>query len=190
LLALLVGLGVGRFAYPPLIPALVEHRWFSVAQADYLGAVNLGGYVLGALAASYAGHRLRPATVIRWAMLATGFSYLVCFRPLGFAWFFFWRMVAGAAGAALMVFGPPSILARTPPARRGWVGGLIFAGVGTGIMLTGTVIPALLARGLPFAWLALGTAAVVVAAATWNVWAQTAPPPAAAVTRGHRARPK
>jgi hypothetical protein len=43
---LLVSNGIGRFGYPPLIPALVAARWFTVTQADYLGAANLTGYIL------------------------------------------------------------------------------------------------------------------------------------------------
>src|SRR5215207_7251621 len=41
LCAILVGIGLARFAYTPLIPALVEAGWFTPAQAAYLGAANL-----------------------------------------------------------------------------------------------------------------------------------------------------
>jgi hypothetical protein len=49
LCALLVGIGLARFAYTPLIPALIDAQWFSAAQAAYLGAANLAGYLAGAL---------------------------------------------------------------------------------------------------------------------------------------------
>ena len=49
--AVLVGLGLARFAYTPLIPALIDAQWFTPAQAAYLGAANLAGYLAGALAA-------------------------------------------------------------------------------------------------------------------------------------------
>ena len=39
--ACLVGIGLARFAYTPLIPALIAAEWFSPAQAAYLGAANL-----------------------------------------------------------------------------------------------------------------------------------------------------
>jgi hypothetical protein len=41
LLANLVGIGLARFAYSPLIPALVAEGWFSASAAAYLGAANL-----------------------------------------------------------------------------------------------------------------------------------------------------
>jgi hypothetical protein len=50
LCAILVGIGLARFAYTPLIPALVEAGWFTPAEAAYLGAANLAGYLAGALA--------------------------------------------------------------------------------------------------------------------------------------------
>jgi hypothetical protein len=48
LCASLVGLGLARFAYTPLIPALIAAKWFSPAEAVYLGAANLAGYLAGA----------------------------------------------------------------------------------------------------------------------------------------------
>ena len=49
LCALLVGIGLARFAYTPLLPALVDGNWFSTSQAAYLGAANLAGYLAGAV---------------------------------------------------------------------------------------------------------------------------------------------
>ena len=59
LCAALVGIGLGRFAYTPLIPALIEAEWFSAFDVVYLGAANLAGYLAGALAARPASARLR-----------------------------------------------------------------------------------------------------------------------------------
>ncbi len=49
LCALLVGIGLARFAYTPLLPALVYGNWVSTSQAAYLGAANLAGYLAGAV---------------------------------------------------------------------------------------------------------------------------------------------
>src|ERR1700738_324685 len=57
LCASLVGLGLARFAYTPLIPALITAKWFSPAEAVYLGAANLAGYLAGALIARELGKR-------------------------------------------------------------------------------------------------------------------------------------
>lgn len=49
LCASLVGLGLARFAYTPLIPAIIAAKWFSPSDVVYLGAANLAGYLAGAL---------------------------------------------------------------------------------------------------------------------------------------------
>lgn len=51
LCASLVGIGFARFAFTPLLPALIEAEWFAPSQAVYLGAANLAGYLAGALLA-------------------------------------------------------------------------------------------------------------------------------------------
>ena len=57
-IALAVAMGVGRFAYTPLIPPLVTQHWFSPSQAAYLGAANLAGYLAGALGSAVAARRI------------------------------------------------------------------------------------------------------------------------------------
>ncbi len=48
---LLVGMGLGRFSYSPLIPALIESGTLTAAEAGSVGASNFAGYLIGALAA-------------------------------------------------------------------------------------------------------------------------------------------
>lgn len=168
--ALLAGIGLGRFGYPPLIPALVQQHWFTAAQAAYLGSANLAGYLVGAIFASRLAHRWRTSTLLRSAMLATAASFAACVFPYRFAWFAFWRLISGAAGAVLMVLTVPAVLALTEPKRRGRVAGVMFTGIGAGIVLAGTLIPALVRWSLPAAWAILGAAAALLAAITWPLW--------------------
>ena len=51
LCATLVGIGLARFAYTPLILPLITEGWFAPSQAAYLGAANLAGYLAGAVLA-------------------------------------------------------------------------------------------------------------------------------------------
>src|SRR6476660_8805019 len=69
LCASLVGLGLARFAYTPLIPALISAKWFSPADAVYLGAANLAGYLAGALIARDLGARFGAVRALRGMML-------------------------------------------------------------------------------------------------------------------------
>ena len=45
--ALFVGMGLGRFSYAPMIPILIEENALSPAEAGYVGAFNLAGFLFG-----------------------------------------------------------------------------------------------------------------------------------------------
>src|SRR6185503_4437953 len=102
LCANLVGIGLARFGYTPLIPALISAGWFRPSDAVYLGAANLAGYLAGALGARRLGVLAGPQATLRGAMLLTAVSLFACAFPLGFAWFFVWRLLSGGTGGLLM----------------------------------------------------------------------------------------
>jgi len=170
LCAVLVGIGLARFAYTPLIPALIDAQWFTAAEAAYLGAANLAGYLIGALF----GRRLAAASTtpltLRAMMLMATVSFFASAFPLSFLWFFVWRLLSGIAGGALMVLAAPSILPHIAPARRGLAGGVIFTGVGLGVAASGTLVPLLLRQGLATTWCALGALALLLTVVAWNGW--------------------
>lgn len=186
--ALLVGIGIGRFAYPPLIPALVGQHWFSAPKADYLAATALAGYVVGAF---FAGHRLwkpGPSITIRTSMIVASASFVACVRPIGFDWFFLWRFLAGVAGGFLMVTAVPLIIARTPAEFRGRASGVIFTGIGAGIAASGTLVPVLANRSLAEAWLGIGIASFVLTAVTWRYWPRLRTPVSTHPAESHSIR--
>lgn len=168
--ASLIGIGLARFAYTPLLPAIVGAGWFSVANATYLGAANLAGYLAGVLLAEPAAARAGAHRVLRGAMLAASITFFACAWPVGFAWFFSWRFVSGVAGGIAMVLAAPTILPHVAPSRRGLVSGAIFMGVGFGIAASGTLVPLLLHQGLKQTWLGLGGVALALTLVGWNGW--------------------
>jgi predicted MFS family arabinose efflux permease len=174
LCAILVGIGLARFAYTPLLPALIAGGWFAPASAAYLGAANLAGYTAGALLASSLAARFGPVSILRAMMLLATAAFFACSVPLAFAWFFVWRLASGVAGGVLMVLAAPTVLPHVPAARRGLAGGAIFTGVGLGIAASGTVVPLLLRWGLTPAWCGLGVLALVLSALAWTGWPRVA----------------
>jgi len=171
-LAVLVGHGVGRFAYPALVPALVEHHWISSSYVGYLGAANLVGYLLG----SVCGMRSKPtATHIGPSMLAVAISYFACSFAFGFWWLFAWRFVAGVGGGLVMTAAIPILQARTETAKRAGVVAMAFAGIGVGIVLTGAAMPHLLSHGVGFASAAMAILSLVLTALSWPAWQMTGP---------------
>lgn len=186
--ALLVGIGIGRFAYPAFIPALVRQRWFSAPQADYLASTALAGYVAGAFIAGRRSWSAGPSFTMRTSMVVASASFIFCIKPAGFAWFFLWRLLAGVAGGFLMVAAVPAIIACTPARQRGRASGVIFTGIGAGIAASGTLVPMLARRGLAQAWLGVGIAGFILTALTWQYWPNLAKPRSARPGEGGTVR--
>src|SRR3954466_6998334 len=59
--ATLSSIGLARFAYVPLFPAMVATSWVSGAEGGFLGAVNLAGYLIGVRGALERRGRSMPA---------------------------------------------------------------------------------------------------------------------------------
>lgn len=192
LCASLVGLGLARFAYTPLIPALIAAKWFSPSGVVYLGAANLAGYLGGALLARPVAARIEAVWVLRAMMLLATLSCFACSAPVSFLWFFAWRFLAGLTGGVIMVLAASLVLPHTSPARRGIVGGVIFAGVGLGVAASGTLVPLLLQQGLRASWYGLGVLSGLLTLASWTSWPKqnaSARMPAALHHTSHRRQP-
>jgi len=184
-----VAIGLARFAYTPLIPPLIEAHWFSAADTVSLGAANFVGYLAGALVGRPLAASLGNRPALRLLMVIVTLAFFACAFPLSIAWFFVWRFAAGLSGGAIMVLVATSILPHIPVARRGFVSGLIFLGLGAGIAASGTLVPLLMSGGLKETWIGLGLVSVVLTAVSWFGWPKTNPAVPAAHAGTHPARP-
>src|SRR5690349_16473481 len=105
MLALASAMGIGRFVYTPILPAMAEALGLSKSQAGLIAAANFAGYLAGALAA--AAPRL-PGGRRAWflGMLAAGAATVLA-MGLGtsFAGFLALRFAGGVASAFVLVLG-------------------------------------------------------------------------------------
>ncbi|MBM1142669.1 YbfB/YjiJ family MFS transporter [Alcanivorax sp. ZXX171] len=172
--ATLVGIGLGRFAYAALLPGVIKAGWLSEADAGYVGAANLLGYLVGAVLAGRAGQWLGPGRVIRVSALLVAVGFAASAWPAPVWWFSLWRFVAGVTGAFLMVLAPSLIAQQLPLSMRKRGSTWIFAGVGLGVLFSATLVPLLIDSGLERAWLGL---ALVCLPPLWLLWRQWPPMP-------------
>jgi predicted MFS family arabinose efflux permease len=173
--ALLTGIGLARFAYAPLLPAVIAQGWFTPGAAAYLGAANLLGYLAGSLAAPALARRIGGRAALRGAMLLATVSLAACSGPMPFAWFFVWRLLSGIVGGLIMVLAPSMALAQVPTSRRGLAGGVIVTGVGLGIAASGMLVPLMIRWGLTQAWLGLASVALALSIFSWGAWPTATP---------------
>jgi len=170
LCASLVGIGLARFAYTPLIPPMIEAHWFVASDVVYLGAANLVGYLVGALLGRPLSRRYGARFALRAMMVLTSLAFFACAFPLSVGWFFVWRLLSGVSGGVIMVLAASSVLPHVPAARKGMASGAIFLGIGVGIAMSGTLVPLLLDVGMRATWLGLGVLSLLLTIASWACW--------------------
>ena len=166
--SLFIGIGLARFGYTPLLPAVIEAEWFPPADAAYLGAANFAGYLAGAVFAWRLPVPLTPRATLRILLAATAVSFAACSVPLSFEWMAFWRFLPGLTGGWIMVLAAPLMLTAIPLERQRLAGGIFFTGVASGIVASGTLVPLLLAGGLEAAWLGIAALMALLLALAWR----------------------
>jgi predicted MFS family arabinose efflux permease len=170
-LLMAAAVGIGRFGYTPLLPAMQETLGWTVAQAGDVASANFLGYMAGALVASALAQR--PA---RWRWLYAGMLLSAITTSTGAAVVAFpaWvalRCCAGVASALCLVLGTAVILEYLDRYARVHLGALHFAGVGGGIVASVLVIELVRRTGWSvFAqWGALGGTASALLAGAWLI---------------------
>ena len=70
ILGLAAAMGIGRFAFTPLMPLMQEHAVLTLAQGGWLAAANYAGYLAGALFCVFANPNPSAAARARLAGVA------------------------------------------------------------------------------------------------------------------------
>ena len=190
LVALAVSQGIGRFAFTPILPMMQRDAGLSVPEGGWLAAANYLGYLIGALWAVRL--RLRGATAIRGGLVAIGLSTLAMALRDGFLLWVLLRLLAGVASAWVLVFVSAWSLERLAALGRLGLSGVVYAGVGAGIVVAGGVCLAAMGRGADSAgaWTSLGAVALLATAAIWPVLGSGATATAPAATARHARVPR
>ncbi len=167
LVALAAAMGVGRFAFTPLLPLMQASTGLSIEHGAWIAGANYLGYLVGAVACTVAPPA--PGIAVRLGLAAIAVCTLAMGATTGLLESLVLRFAAGVASAYVLVgvaaWALPALSRQNRPAWTGWV----FSGVGIGIVVAGLVgLIAGIERIDPaYAWLALGAACTAVAAATW-----------------------
>jgi len=166
-----IGAGLVRFAYTPLLPVLIESRWFDTSATVYLSAANPAGALFGAVTSTWLARRCSKVFILRGMNVLATLSLLACAFPISLEWYFSWRFLSGVATGATIVLVAATFLPHVPADRKGVASGLIFVGLGLGIAATGTLVPFLLRFGLRATWIWLALFAGALTVSTLDVLA-------------------
>ncbi|RJF99325.1 YbfB/YjiJ family MFS transporter [Noviherbaspirillum saxi] len=175
LAALAVAMGIGRFAFTPVLPMMLQDGSLSIASGGLLASANYLGYLLGALSAMWI--RVPPEKAIRAGLTAIGLTTVAMALPLPYAGWLLLRLAAGIASAWVLISVSAWCMETLAKYRRPFLNSLVFAGVGTGIASAGLLCIALIQGGAAasHAWMTLGVVSVGVTALIWRFFRRQTP---------------
>ena len=165
---LLLGMGLGRFSYTPIIPMLIQSNHLTPGETGYIGAINLSGYIFGALLLPKLRNWNSEPTLIRACFVAGLLALFASIAPFGFFWLAFWRFCLGVLVAIIMILCIAYVTRFAPENRVALATSISFAGVGAGILISSSILPYLLKFGLQWAW--AGSAFIGLVATTVGLW--------------------
>ncbi|MES2101607.1 MAG: YbfB/YjiJ family MFS transporter [Pseudomonadota bacterium] len=197
--ALAVAMGIGRFAFTPLLPMMLHDGVVDLHAASWLASANYLGYLAGALLCTFQpwiwqrAPRL-PAVngvwLLRAGLVATGVLTLGMALPLPALWPLL-RFAAGVASAVVFVYTSGWCLAQLARRNAAALGGAMYTGPGAGIVVSGLFASGMVQWGwlAQTGWAIFGVLAFVLMAGVWRIFRssagpQPAPGAGAAAARG------
>jgi predicted MFS family arabinose efflux permease len=161
-----IALGLARFSYALLLPAMKADLGWSFAQAGAMNTANAAGYLIGAAMFPWlARHRSLSALFVAGAYVVIVLMAL-CGLVSDTSFLLAQRLVAGVGSAFVFISGGvlAARLATAAPRRGGLILGFYYGGTGYGIVLSAILVPATV-RSVPHgwqsAWFALAAACAV-----------------------------
>jgi sugar phosphate permease len=164
-------LGYARFGYTLILPSMQAALELSNTQTGALATANFVGYVIMAVLAGFVASRYGPRRVVAVSMLVVGLTMIGTGFVNGFWSALTWRVLtgvgSGGANVPVMALLPAWFAAR----RRGLAGGIAVSGSSLALIVTGWVVPRILAtvggEGWRYAWYLLGAAVLALGALGW-----------------------
>ncbi|MBP6536037.1 MAG: YbfB/YjiJ family MFS transporter [Xylophilus sp.] len=192
LVALAVAMGIGRFAFTPLLPMMLHDGVVNLPAASWLASANYFGYLVGALLCTFQPWiwarapwlpTVRHTTWVRGGLVAT----CLLTAAMAVQWPGVWptlRFAAGVASAVTFVFTSGWCLARLAALGQPAWAGAIYIGPGAGIAVTGLMVSGMVALDWRAAtgWAVFGVLAAALVARVWPIFGGPAPVAAASAT--------
>lgn len=132
-------MGIGRFAYTPILPLMTAHAGLTAQAAGHLATANYAGYLAGAVAGSVSGRLARSVAAWRTSLTVLVVSLAAMPFMSGTLGWLTLRAIAGFTSALVFVIAVNSMLDHLgddAPHLPGWG----FGGVGAGIALSALLV--------------------------------------------------
>lgn len=168
MVALAVAMGLGRFAFTPMLPVMLHEGRLDLEAGGLLASLNYLGYFLGAL--SCAAIRVEAAHMVRGGLVATAALLLGMGLWDSFTAWGVLRTAAGVMSAWTFVFASGWGLRRLAEAHAPTLQGVIYTGPGIGIAVTGLLGGAIGRWGSEAGWIGFGLLSAVLIVGVWRIF--------------------
>ena len=166
LLTTIASHGFGRMSYTIILPAMKDGLQFNYTQLGLLGTGNFIGYLSMAIIGGFLAARFGTRLVITLAVILMGITMILTGLAQSFGFAFTMRLLTGLGSGAAFVPAMALGSAWFAQKNRGFATGIVSAGIGTGTLISGLIVPAILSSfgpsGWRFSWYILGGAVLVV----------------------------
>ncbi len=179
LVALAVAMGLGRFAFTPLLPMMLHDGVVDLPTASWLASANYLGYMLGAVLCTlqpWIWSKVKGLPLLAFSSLVRAGLVMTGVLTLAMAWHVpaLWpllRFLAGITSAVVFVFTTGWCLSRLAKLGVPAMGGLIYVGPGAGIVVSGLFATGMVAWEWTAAtgWLIFGVLAFALTALVWQI---------------------
>lgn len=175
LVSLALAMGIGRFAFTPLLPMMLHDGTVTLAEGSALATLNYIGYLAGAVLCLFI--RPDPVRMVRGALALTVILTLAMALPGGMPAWLAWRTLAGIASALVMVYGTAWCMQRLAELGHPTLGGLMFCGPGIGIVVTGLSAFAMVGAHwqATWGWVTFTILGALLLLPVWRVYGSPAP---------------
>jgi MFS family permease len=164
--AMAVGMGVGRFAYTPILPLMTARAGLSPQWGAAIATANYAGYLAGALAGVAARALLESRAVYRSSLIVVVATLALMPVLTGDASWAALRFVAGCASALVFMVAAGALLTGLRAHSEHLVG-QGFGGVGAGIAASGVLVLVLRHSTWQDSWWSAAALGAALSAAAW-----------------------
>ena len=167
LLTAIAAHGFGRMAYTIILPAMKDGLNFDYEQLGLLASGNLAGYLIMALIGGILAARFGTRIIITLSLLLLGITLILTGFAQTFSYALTMRFLTGVGNAASFIPAMALGSAWFAMKRRGFATGIVSGGIGAGTLISGLLVPPIVAaygmEGWRYAWYVLGALALGIA---------------------------
>ncbi len=161
MVSLALAMGIGRFAFTPLLPMMREDGLVSITDGGLLASVHFLGYWLGAVSAAKI--PCPPKTLLRLSLLAIGAGTWGMGVTDDFTVWLIWRWLSGVCSAWTLVLVSNYYVKHLADNGHAEYQGWVFSGVGAGILIAGLGCLAFMVNqiGSSLSWQIMGVLSLI-----------------------------